>query len=235
MEGEKHVFRREACVHCGKCCEECYSGALERAGREMSADEVMAEVLKDKIFYDNSHGGMTLSGGEPMAQFAFTKQLLELAKQNGVHTCLETCGFAKWERFEEILPLVDIFLYDVKATDPEKHREFTGVDNLLIRENLRKIALHGGSIVLRCPLVPGVNASQEHLKGIPVLANELNELAPGAVTEINVEPYHPLGINKCARLGIPTPLDKEDFTPEETTQFWIQTIQKETPVLVRKG
>lgn len=227
----KHIFHRTSCVKCGKCTEQCYAGALEVVGKDMTAQEVMAEVMKDKVFYDNSNGGMTLTGGEPMAQFQFTLELLKIAKQNGLHNCIETCGYAPWDNFRQILPLIDIFLYDVKATDPEKHKQLTGVDNVLIRENLTKLAQAGAKIILRCPMIPGVNDDNEHLDGIAALANSL---AP-SVMEIHVEPYHPLGVNKCTRLGVETPLPINDFTQDDTITAWIQRIQAGTKVNVRKN
>ena len=134
----EHIFNREKCIACGKCAAECYTDALELVGTEKSVEEIIAEVMKDEAFYENSGGGMTLSGGEPMFQFDFTYELLKRAKENGLHTCIETCGFAKWEQYEKIADLVDIFLFDYKETDPGKHKEFTGVTNELILENLKK-------------------------------------------------------------------------------------------------
>ena len=129
IAGETHRFDRTDCIRCGKCTEKCYAGALELVGREMTSDEVLAEVLKDKLFYENSGGGMTLSGGEPMVHFEFLCELLPKAKRAGLHLCIETCGYAPWEQYERILPWMDLVLYDIKATDPEKHRQFTGVTN----------------------------------------------------------------------------------------------------------
>ena len=138
FNGTEHVFAREKCISCGECCI-CPSSALEIAGEIKTSEQVISEVLKDKVFYDNSNGGMTLSGGEPMYQFEFAKELLISARENMIHTAIETCGFAPGEHYSEIVPLVDLFLFDYKESSPEKHREYTGVSNELILKNLELI------------------------------------------------------------------------------------------------
>lgn len=230
IAGETHRFDRTDCIRCGKCTEKCYAGALELVGREMTSDEVLAEVLKDKLFYENSGCGMTLSGGEPMVHFEFLCELLPKAKRAGLHLCIETCGYAPWEQYERILPWMDLFLYDIKATDPEKHRQFTGVTNEQILENLRKLDAAGGKTILRCPLVPGVNDDEAHLLAIAELANSLKN-----VQEINLEPYHPLGVGKCARLGVASRLEKNDFADEKSIETWFSLIRSKTRVSVKKS
>lgn len=230
IAGETHRFDRTDCIRCGKCTEKCYAGALELVGREMTSDEVLAEVLKDKLFYENSGGGMTLSGGEPMVHFEFLCELLPKAKRAGLHLCIETCGYAPWEQYERILPWMDLFLYDIKATDPKKHRQFTGVTNEQILENLRKLDAAGGKTILRCPLVPGVNDDEAHLLAIAELANSLKN-----VQEINLEPYHPLGVGKCARLGVASRLEKNDFADEKSIETWFSLIRSKTRVSVKKS
>ena len=230
MVDGKHVFRRENCVHCGKCTEKCYAGALEIVGKPMTPEAVLDEVLKDRPFYENSGGGMTVSGGEPMLAFDFTLELCRLAKAAGIHTALETCGFAPWEHYRTILPFVDLFLYDIKATDPEKHREFTGVSNELIRENLHRLDEAGAQIILRCPLIPGLNDDDEHLRGIAELANSLRH-----VSEIDLEPYHPLGLDKNHRLGQKNEFSLAEFTTETTISGWLSAISARTKVKVVKS
>lgn len=156
----------------------------------------MAEVLKDRIFYENSGGGMTVSGGEPLFQPEFTAALLAAAKREKLHTCLDTCGFAAWEKIAALLPDTDLFLYDLKETDPEKHEEYTGVPLAPVLENLARIDAAGGEVILRCPLIPGLNDRDGHADGIAEIANRLTHLR-----EINLMPYHPLGESKLARLG----------------------------------
>ena len=167
----------------------------EIVGRPMTVGEVMDQVRKDKSFYDNSGGGLTVSGGEPLAHFAFTRELLAAAKAEGIHTAVETSGFAPRERIEALLPLVDLWLWDVKA-HPSRHKELIGVEASPILDNLAFIALHGAKIILRCPLVPGVNDSDEALRHI----RRLSENTPGVI-RVDTEPYHPMGEDKNRRLG----------------------------------
>lgn len=215
MENGAHLFERKSCIRCGRCAAGCPAGALETAGRETDVAGVMAEVLQDLIFYRKSGGGLTLTGGEPMAQFKFTRELLAAAKAEGVSTALDTCGYAPWLEYRELLPLVDLFLYDFKAADPERHRELTGRDNALIFENLRKLDGAGAAIVLRCPLVPGVNDDERHLAAIAEWAEALS-----GIREITLEPYHPLGVEKAARFGTRSRFNRNEFTPPETVEGW---------------
>lgn len=225
-----HLYDREKCAVCGKCAEVCPTEALETAGYEISVEDALRDVLKDKVFYDNSGGGMTVSGGEPMLQFDFTLSLMKAAKEAGLHTCMETCGYAPEERYLEIAPYVDIFLFDYKITDPEKHRECTGVTNELILSNLRMLDGAGSKIILRCPIIPTVNDTEEHLSAIAKLANSLSN-----VLEINIEPYHPLGSGKSEMLGREYALQGLGFPEEETVKGWIERVKRETGVLVRKA
>ena len=190
------AFDRTRCRSCGKCTEKCYAGARELIGRTAEIGEIMAEVLKDRIFYENSGGGMTVSGGEPLFQPEFTAALLAAAKREKLHTCLDTCGFAAWEKIAALLPDTDLFLYDLKETDPEKHMEYTRVPLAPVLENLARIDAAGGEVILRCPLIPGLNDRDGHADGIAEIANRLTHLR-----EINLMPYHPLGESKLARLG----------------------------------
>lgn len=189
-------LNRENCIHCGECTAQCYAGARELIGKEISVDEVITEVLKDRPFYKNSGGGMTISGGEPLYQPEFTAGLLAAAKKENLHTCLDTSGFASWSTVEKVLPLVDLFLYDLKETDAEKHLLYTGVPLDIILENLQKIDAAGGKTILRCPLIPSLNDRKEHAAEIARIASGLKNLQ-----EINLMPYHPLGESKLARLG----------------------------------
>ena len=226
----EHIYNREKCDACGECARVCYSDALELVGTEKSVDEVIAEVMKDKAFYENSDGGMTLSGGEPMFQFDFAYELLKSAKENGLHTCIETCGFAKWEQYEKIADLVDIFLFDYKATGSDKHKEFTGVPNELILQNLKKLDDIGCKTILRCPIIPGLNNTDEHFKGIAETANGLKN-----ILEINIEPYHPLGKSKSEQLGKEYVLGDLTFTDEDTVKKWIEKVSAQTEVTVKKA
>lgn len=224
-----HGFDRTNCVNCGKCAEECV-GALELMGKQMTVEEVLRKVMQDKAFYDNSGGGMTLSGGEPMAQFPFALALAKSAKEQGLHVCIETSGFANPAQYAAILPYIDIFLFDYKETDPARHREYTGQTNEKILDNLSRLSAAGAKIVLRCPIIPGLNARDEHFAGIAHTA----EATPG-VYEVNIEPYHPLGKSKAEALDKPYVLGDLSFPEEKTVAEWVEAVQKQTTKPVKRA
>ena len=227
---ESHSIARNNCIQCGNCVKACVTKALEVAGEEKTVDEVMAEVMKDKAFYDNSGGGITLSGGEPMAQFEFTLELLMAAKEKGLHTCVETCGFAREEDYVKVAPFVDIFLFDYKETDPHKHKEYTRVSNELILRNLKMLDDMGCNIVLRCPIIPTLNEREDHFDGIVQIANGHKN-----INEINLEPYHPLGKGKAQMLDKEYPLDDLSFPKDEKVKEWIDYISQRTEIPVKKA
>lgn len=196
MMENQHVLDRDQCIVCGRCTAECYAKALEVSGRKMTVGEVMEEVMKDKAFYDNSGGGITISGGEPLLQFEFTRHLLLASREERLHTCVETCGYGSYARFESLRSLVDLFLYDFKEASPERHKKFTGVSNRPILGNLRRLHGAGARIVLRLPLIPGLNATPEHLKACGQLARSLPRLEG-----VEVMPFHHLGLSKNTRFG----------------------------------
>lgn len=225
-----HAFLRDNCISCGDCTKVCYPAALESVGYEITVEDAIKEVMKDEIFYQNSGGGMTVSGGEPMAQFEFTLDLLMAAKEKGLHTCMETCGFAPTAHYEQVAPYVDIFLFDFKLSDEERHLHYTGVSNGKILENLYHLDDLGASTVLRCPIIPTVNDNMAHFEAIAATANRLKH-----VLEINIEPYHPLGSGKSEMLGKDYELRDLTFPENETVEEWIRTVQEKTKILVRKA
>jgi glycyl-radical enzyme activating protein family len=217
-----HVFHRQNCTACGTCCKDSCR-ALERIGKEISSDDLLKEVLKDRAFYDSSGGGVTLSGGEPTEQFDFTFDLLHKAKENGLHTCLETCGFCKTEKLIKLAKVVDLFLFDEKETDAKRHKAFTGVSNELILNNLFELDRLGAKIILRCPIVPTLNDRSDHFYEIAQLANRLS-----GIQEINIEPYHPMGKEKCKELGRIDALPDLTFPSESLLLKWCDEVQKNT-------
>lgn len=197
IEDGRKTFNRILCIKCGKCAEVCYTGALEMTGKKMFVKEVVDEAEKDRAFYDNSGGGVTFSGGEPLLQKNFIKELLAESKKRGLHTAVETAGNVLWETFEEILPLVDLFLYDVKVMDPDKHKAVTGSDNKRCLDNLKKLTQKGANINIRVPVIPGVNDTEGEMQ-------EIVELIIATSRSIPVEllPFHRMGEGKYISLGL---------------------------------
>ena len=225
-----HHYDRTLCKQCGRCTEECYAQALELAGKPMTVDQVMEEVSRDLPFYETSQGGMTISGGEPMVQFPFTRALLMRARELGIHTCLDTTGVAPSNRYRELTEWVDLYLYDLKETDPERHRRTTGAPLETVLDTMKAIDRWGSAMILRCPVIPGLNARPDHFEAIGRLAETLTHLV-----EINILPYHALGISKTERLGKKPRLSDVDFPEDEMVEEWIQMVQRHTRVPVRRG
>jgi len=192
-----HRFLRTDCIGCGACADGCCTGALSLAGKEMTAQAVMEQVLRDQGVYLESGGGLTLSGGEPFAQPFFALELLRLAKKEGLHTAVETCGYVEPQVIEEAAQCTDLFLYDYKVTDPVRHEALCGVSNETILANLDLLDRLNAEVVLRCPIVPGQNDDLEHIRGIGAVA-----AAHACIRQVQLEPYHRLGTGKAERLGV---------------------------------
>ncbi|MCF7859526.1 MAG: glycyl-radical enzyme activating protein [Candidatus Cloacimonetes bacterium] len=221
IEEEKHKLNFSLCDLSRNCVSVCPNDALRIIGNNKSIDEVMNIVLRDKDYYKNSGGGLTISGGEPMNQFSFTRDLLNTAKLNGIHTVLETCGYAPKNRYLEIAHMVDLILFDYKETDTEKHREFTGVDNNVIRENLKTLHDVGANIILRCPIIPGVNDNEKHFKGIADLVSELPNLKGAELMA-----YHDIGRDKAEEIGMENEFYHIENATEEMKQNWLSKLQE---------
>ena len=199
------VFMKGCPLKCVWCHNpESQSPAIQRAvatdevcGREMSVEEVMGEVRRDKVFYSASGGGATFTGGEPTMQFDFLMALCGAAKAEGIHVAVDTCGFAPRECFAALLPCVDLFLYDLKCMDAARHLEFTGVPNGQIIENLEFLDSAGAKFWIRCPLVPGLNDSDADLAALRDFTRGLRNME-----KLEICPYHPLGLEKCAKFGL---------------------------------
>ena len=188
---------RDRCRGLGLCAVACPTGALRLAGRRVSLEDLLEQVLQDRLFFRQSGGGVTLSGGEALMQGEFCRAFLKELKDNGIHTAVETCGLVPWPALEKVLPLVDQFLFDYKIHAPEKHRLHTGSGNSPIIRNLRRLKSAGASIILRLPLVPGANMDQEHYDGVASLATELE------LPALELLPFHQYGRGKYAELGRP--------------------------------
>ena len=204
---DAHVFDRSRCLACMTCARGCNSRALEPVAREMTVEEALAEVEKDRAFYEESGGGLTISGGEPTAQMEFTLELASRAKAAGISTCIETCGFGPVDNFIGLIPVVDLFLWDIKDTDGTRHLTNTGVTLPPLLYNLRRLDHAGGATVLRCILLAGVNLNEEHLRGIAAICRELT-----SCRGIELLAFHPLGGSKLERLGT-RPRPTADLAP----------------------
>jgi pyruvate formate lyase activating enzyme len=198
FNGGKHEIRREKLPDSlyGESAAACVTKALTVVGDRVTAGEAFERVLRDRRFYEDG-GGVTFSGGEPTMQRDFLAALLRLAAGEGIHAALETCGLCDFAYFEQILPLVGLFLYDYKETDPERHRKYTGAGNALILENIGRLHAAGAQIILRCPIIPGVNDRDGHFAGIAALT----ERYPGLIGA-EILPYHRLAASKAGRMGL---------------------------------
>ena len=207
-ENGAHVFERKKCVACGKCADVCLGNALTFYGREMSVEEVMDIVLEDREFYENSGGGVTLSGGECLYQAEFCKELLKKLKENNIHTAVDTCGFVSRNVLDTVMPYTDIFLYDLKAYDEDVHRNCTGQSNKIILENLKYIDGCGKKAEIRIPYVPGFNDCQmrkiaDFLKGLK------------NITGVRILPYHNYAGTKYSALDMKNTLPESLPADEE--------------------
>lgn len=192
----RQVCKQEACILCGKCTFYCPVDARKVCGKEYTPEEVLAEVIKDKAFYDNSGGGVTFSGGECMLQIDFLLECLKKCKKEGIHTAVDTAGHIPFESFERILPYTDLFLYDIKSIDSEKHKQYTGVENGRILENLKKLFAAGANLWIRIPVIPDVNDSIEEMQRIKAFLAEY-----GKPEKVELLPYHAMGENKYRSIG----------------------------------
>lgn len=208
----------EKCTLCGACAEACYAEAREIVGREMTVAQVMAEIERDVPFYDESGGGVTFSGGEPLAQRDFLLALLRACREKEIHTAVDTCGFATWETFDNIREYVGLFLYDLKLMDAAKHQKFTGVSNGLILRNLQALSQRGHDIFLRVPIIPGINDDDEEVRRIGAFAAALPRLE-----RVDILPYHRAGVEKYGRLNevyeLPETRPPSDERMAEITQM----------------
>lgn len=199
MEEGRPILDAEACVFCGKCIRFCPTGAREVIGQEYTVKELVKELMKDQMFYEESGGGVTLSGGEVMSMdmdylLAVAKEL----KRQDVTLTIDTCGFVPYEKFQELLPYVNTFLYDVKVMDPELHKKYMGTDNALILENLVRLAKDGARIYIRIPTVKEVNGNEENMKETIAFLQE-HDIHPA---QINLLPYHDTGSGKYRKLDM---------------------------------
>ena len=197
MDGGRPVTDRRLCAACGDCAAACARGARRLMGREVTADDVIADVRRDAPFYRRSGGGVTFSGGEPLSQPAFLLACLRRCRRLGYHTTVETCGQARWEDLVAAAEVADLFLYDLKQLDPERHEQLTGAGNELVLENLEQLLATGAEVRVRVPVVPGAN---DDAASVAALADFVAR-HPG-IRKLELLPYHPLGLHKYAALDL---------------------------------
>ncbi|MDR1171924.1 MAG: glycyl-radical enzyme activating protein [Bacteroidales bacterium] len=213
-------LRKRYCRDCSLCADACMYGAIERVGREYSVDEVLEEVLRDRAYYTHSNGGITLSGGEVLMQSEFSAALLKAARENGIHTAVETSGFGRKRDLRSLLPHTDLFLWDIKMPDETLHRKLTGVALSPILDNLRMASAAGAGIILRILFIPEWHGGEACIQNLENLLDSLN------ISGIELIPYHCMGISKLEKLGLkdtgsyrePSPGEIHDFEQRITTR-----------------
>ena len=213
-----HKIERRRCTLCMKCVASCIYGALEEVGRKVSALELCEEVAEDLPFFRRSGGGITLSGGEPLFQPDFAAEVFQLCHEKGIHTVLDTCGFANKEAVRKVIKHTDLILLDIKHMDPNMHKKWTGVSCEPILENARYMAGEC-EIRLSLPLIPDINDSEENIKRTIQFASSIG------IEFIDIEPYHNLGLCKYEFLGLNPPILKADKMPGEKIDTILEMVK----------
>lgn len=198
MAAGTHKVDFSRCVSCGDCVRECYTGALRLFGTVMEASYAAEKLLEDRKFYETSGGGVTFSGGEPLLQASFIREVMERLKREGIHTAVDTCADVPWESFTQVIPFTDLFLCDVKHIDSGRHMEMTGRGNERILENIRRLAEIGAAVEIRTPVIPGFNDDLSVLSRIGGFLSGL-----GNITAWRILPYHSMGKAKYESIGMP--------------------------------
>jgi pyruvate formate lyase activating enzyme len=216
------------CTLCGACADACPTGARELVGRTMSADALMAEIERDRIFYDESGGGVTFSGGEPFMQPVFLADMASACRASGIHVAIETCGHVDTRALVEVARDTDLFLFDLKLMDERRHQEYTGASNVRILRNLERLVEIGAAIRVRFPLIPGVNDDDENVRATGAL------LASLGLTRIDVLPYHRAGLAKYDRLQRPYRLP-DTQPPTSERQAHVVRLLESCGLIVQAG
>jgi pyruvate formate lyase activating enzyme len=218
---------RRLCTACGTCARTCYAEAMKLIGRRVAAQEVFAEVIEDRAFYANSGGGVTLSGGEPLCQREFAIEILQLCKAAGVHTAIETNLAWPWEHVEPVLPHLDLLMADIKSMDAALHADWTGQSNDRTLDNIRRLAGQDLPLIIRTPVIPGVNDSDKEIGAIADFVAGLPNLR-----YYELLPYHPLGLGKYESLGMVSRVP-EDLRLDEGRLASLATIARRRGIEVR--
>ncbi|WP_276576116.1 trans-4-hydroxy-L-proline dehydratase activase [Oceanirhabdus seepicola] len=196
IQNSRVLIDKDKCNSCGKCSDFCPNNALEYVGKDMTVMELMKEIKKDEIFYEESGGGVTFSGGEPMVQADFLNEVLKACKERELHTAVDVSGYGSWDNFKKIADKVDLFLYDLKFINNEKHKKYIETSNEEILANLRRLSEIGANIFVRMPIIKGINDDDEHINESIKFLSELN------ILQVNLLPYHEMGKDKYRMLGL---------------------------------
>ncbi|HHV26915.1 MAG TPA: glycyl-radical enzyme activating protein [Tissierellia bacterium] len=222
MKEMKPTIDETKCILCGNCTDFCYNEAREYVGQKIGAIELFKEIQKDEIFYEESGGGVTFSGGEPLLQVDFLSEVLDICNKKNIHTTLDTSGYTKWENIEKIVNKVDLFLYDLKLIDDEKHKKYIGVSNKLILENLKKLSSLGKRIFVRMPIIAGINDDNDHIDESIKFIKTLNN-----IEQVNLIPYHSMGMDKYKRLNMDYKLSGMEKPADEKMEELKEKFEKE--------
>jgi pyruvate formate lyase activating enzyme len=226
IPGRGFQIFKASCLRCGRCSDVCMTGARKLAGHCFSPDELYSTIIKDALFYKNSGGGVTLSGGEPLLQADFICDFAALCKRENIHIAIDTCGYAPWGNYKKILPYVDLFLYDVKVTDPSLHMQYTGKDNHLILDNLIRLANAKKDIIVRVPLIPSYTDTIGNICGI---AKFIVENLNGRIQKVELLPYNILAGSKYSQSSIYTDGGYGDYqlegVPPQEKQYLEQLVE----------
>ncbi len=209
------------CEPCGECVEACPTGARQLAGRAMTVPEVLREVTKDQVFFDQSGGGVTISGGEPLLQAEFVEELLVACRARRIRTALDTCGLAQPEVLERVRPYVDLFLYDLKLMGRGEHLKYTGVKNDQILRNLELLAEAGSAVIVRLPVIPGVNDDGDNLEALAGF------MTAHGLRDIDLLPYHRIGSDKYQRLHLTWRMDGVEPPSAEDTEALAARLRRD--------
>ena len=221
--GEHIIDRSIDCIGCGQCVEACIPDALKIAGEQVPISELLEYVEQDRAFYDQSGGGVTLGGGEVTSQPEAAINLLQACKQEGLHTAIETCGYTKKETILRFAEYVDLFLFDLKHIEPDRHFELTGVRNEMILENLEELIMKRNHVKVRMPMLKGINDSEAEIRGVIEFLKPFREFKN--FEGIDLLPYHKLGVNKYVQLGMDYPIEGDpslDDADLDRIEGWIR-------------
>lgn len=217
-------INRNLCDECGVCAKYCYANAKKLTGKKVTISELITVIEKDRIFYTNSGGGVTIGGGEPVMQYEFVTELLKACKEANIHTAVETCGYGKWRNIGEMFNYLDEVFFDLKMMDSNRHKKLTGVGNELILQNAKHIAEKGVKITFRIPLIPSVNDDTENIRYTGEFVSELSSKNDNIAVEIL--PYHELGKDKYQWLNMKYEIDNT-VKPDKVSVEECKTLLKE--------